>query len=199
MKHDCPYKYNSDSHFIGHGSNRKSTYGDQQTQHRRKYHAKMACEEDKDEYEEDTGLFTVVYHGSLQRLNQWIIDSGASAHMTFDFDILSSYEQFTSPVPVVLGDGNKCFAVRTGTVILNVYPNDKNSSEPTLTNVMFVPKSNTNFLSVSAATAQGNSLAFDHSCSWVYDLKTEFVAKENQNTRCSFFVQIRRSASKSKQ
>ena len=88
----------------------------------------MACEEEKDEYEEekdeyeeDAGVFTVVYHGSLQRRNQWIIDSGASAHMTYDFDIFSSYEQFTSPEPVVLGDGNKCFAIGTGTIILNVY------------------------------------------------------------------------------
>ena len=183
LKRDCPHKYNGDSHFSRRGSNRKSNSGDKQTEPRRKYYAKMACEEEKDEYEEDTGLFTVVYHGSIQRRNQWIIDSGASAHMTYDFDIFSSYEQFKSPEPVVLGDGNKCFAIGTGTVILNVYANDSTSSELTLQNVLFVPKLNNNFFSVSAATAQGNSLVFERSCCWVYDRKKELVAKGESKSK----------------
>ena len=102
--------------------------------------------------------------------------------MTFNCDIFSSYQQFKSPEPVVLGDGNKCFAVGSGTVILNVYDNDRNSSEFTLTNVLLVPIINNNFFSVSAVTAQGNSLVFDHSCCWLYDRKKQLVAKgESRN------------------
>jgi len=51
LKRDCPHRYNGESHFTGRGSNRKSNSTDKQTQPRRKYQAKMACEEEKDEYE----------------------------------------------------------------------------------------------------------------------------------------------------
>ena len=47
MKRDCSHKYNGESHFTRHGSNRKSNSGEKQTQSRRKYHAKMAYEEEK--------------------------------------------------------------------------------------------------------------------------------------------------------
>ena len=183
LKRDCPNLDNGNKYFAKRGSNRKTNSWDKNTQSTRKYHAQMACEEENDEYnEEDGGLFTVVYHGSLERRNQWIIDSGASAHMTFDSDIFYSYQKFKSPEPVVLGDGNKCFAIGTGTVILNVYANDRKSREFTLTNVLLVPKLNNNFFSVSAATAQGNSLVFERSCCWVYDRKKELVAKgESKN------------------
>ena len=130
-----------------------------------------------------TGLFTVACRGSLQRRHQWIIDSGASAHMTYDFDIFSSYEQVTSPEPVVLVDGNKCFAIGTGTVILNFYANDSTSSELTLQNVLFVPMLNNTFFSVSAATARDNSLVFERSCCWVYDRKKELVAKGESKSK----------------
>ena len=183
LKRDCPHLDNGNKYFSKRGSNRKTNSWDKNTQSTRKYHAQIACEEENDEYnEEDGGLFTVVYHGSLERRNQWIIDSGASAHMTFDSDIFYSYQKFKSPEPVVLGDGNKCFAIGTGTVILNVYANDRKSREFTLTNVLLVPKLNNNFFSVSAATAQGNSLIFERSCCWVYDRKKELVAKgESKN------------------
>lgn len=35
----------------------------------------------------------------------WIIDFGASQHMTSNFDLLMNYQAFSNPEPVVLGDG----------------------------------------------------------------------------------------------
>ena len=36
--------------------------------------------------------------------NDWIVDSGASRHMTFESTILHDYKDFEAPEPVVLGD-----------------------------------------------------------------------------------------------
>ena len=35
----------------------------------RKYHATMACKGEKDEYDEDADLFTIVYHENVQQCN----------------------------------------------------------------------------------------------------------------------------------
>ena len=61
--------------------------------------------------------------------------------------------------------------------------NDSNWPVWKLQNVLFVPKLNNNFFSVSAATAQGNSLVFERSCCWVYDRKKELVAKGESKSK----------------
>jgi hypothetical protein len=46
--------------------------------------------------------------------DDWIIDSGASQHMTSSRDLLMNYQEFWEPEPVVFGDGRSVHALGTG-------------------------------------------------------------------------------------
>ena len=48
--------------------------------------------------------------------NDWIVDSGASRHMTFESTILHDYKDFEAPEPVGLGDGCTISAIGAGKV-----------------------------------------------------------------------------------
>ncbi len=46
--------------------------------------------------------------------NEWLIDSGASKHMTCHEEILQNYQQFPRPQSVKLGDGRVVDALGFG-------------------------------------------------------------------------------------
>ena len=74
----------------------------------------------------------------------WVIDSGASAHMTGNPSILSSFKPLSTMPPVTIADGRSCPVKGLG------------STTPTstlpLTQVLYVPGFPTNLLSISAIT-----------------------------------------------
>ena len=47
-------------------------------------------------------------------MNKWLVDSGASSHMTREKDLLTDYREFESPEKVGLGDGKAVEAVGVG-------------------------------------------------------------------------------------
>ena len=68
-----------------------------------KHKAKVAMEESEDEY--------AFYSGTGNDVSGdcgWIVDSGASSHMTWNHDMYIEYRELTIPQPVKLGDGRKC-------------------------------------------------------------------------------------------
>lgn len=81
----------------------------------------------------------------------WIIDSGASEHMTGAYNIFSTYTCFISPRTITLADGSVSPIFGIGTVILS----------PTLTlrNVLFVSKLAYNLLSISKITVDSDCVA----------------------------------------
>ena len=90
---------------------------------------------------------------------------------------------------MVLGDGNKCFAVGSGTVILNVYGNDRNSSEFTLINVLLAANVNNGFfLSVQLQHRATRWYLITPVAGYMIE-RSSLLLKVNQETRCSFFVQ----------
>ena len=48
--------------------------------------------------------------------NDWIVDSGASRHMTFESTIFHDDKDFEAPEPVGLGDGRTVSAIGVGKV-----------------------------------------------------------------------------------
>ncbi|KAI5640370.1 gag-polypeptide of LTR copia-type domain-containing protein [Phthorimaea operculella] len=48
--------------------------------------------------------------------NKWVLDSGATEHMTFDRTIIEEYKEVTTPRTVTIGDGTKLDVLSTGTV-----------------------------------------------------------------------------------
>ncbi|XP_074265396.1 uncharacterized protein LOC141587828 [Silene latifolia] len=81
----------------------------------------------------------------------WIIDTGASDHMTFDKHLLTDIHYFSKPIKVGLPDGSVKFVHMMGTVVLT----DKIS----LFNVFYVPDFRQNLLSVSKLTFQSFTAA----------------------------------------
>ena len=52
----------------------------------------------------------------IPQMGKWLVDSGASSHMTWEKELLSDYREFEKPEKVVLGDGRTVEAVRVGNV-----------------------------------------------------------------------------------
>ena len=52
--------------------------------------------------------------------DKWLVDSGASSHMTQDKELLSDYCEFKKPEKVGLGDGHVVNAVGNGKVRVNM-------------------------------------------------------------------------------
>jgi len=87
-----------------------------------KHRAKTAGEQqESSENSEDsdagghTFVATVGLKAEVQD-SQWIIDSGASRHMTFQWNVLREYKEFDNPEPVQLGDGHIVDALGTGKI-----------------------------------------------------------------------------------
>lgn len=80
--------------------------------------------------------------------NKWVIDSGATNHMTGNPNIFSSFRPHKAPSPVTVADGSTCNSVGYGTV--------KPTSIITLSSVLSLPKLAFNLISVSKVTRDLN-------------------------------------------
>ena len=132
----------------------KSTKG----QHRAK-----RAEEQEDTNSEEIELFvaTVGLRADTQS-NDWIVDSGASRHMTFESSVLHDYKDLEAPEPVGLGDGRTVSAVGIGKVKVITQLHNGERVVCWMTDVLYVPKLTNNLFSVNAATAKGNTVSFRH-------------------------------------
>lgn len=92
---DCPKRNfrNSQNVSSGNSRNQKS--------------ANSADNEESDEQFNDEALYSAE---DTKAGGSWIIDSGATKHMTFERNSLSSYIEFKTPSPVTLGDNRVIFA-----------------------------------------------------------------------------------------
>ena len=62
------------------------------------------------------GAFTTLMNEKTQVPGVWIIDSGATSHMTWDENLIENYRAFSRPEEVRLGDSHILKAYGTGTV-----------------------------------------------------------------------------------
>ena len=96
----------------------------------------------------------------------WIIDSGCSAHMTYDRSVFSSYKS-TAPKDISLGGGSPVQSVGIGKVPLQVVVNGQ-AVNCIVTNVQHVPNLRYQLLSVSAIGRLGMSTTFDAKAARIY-------------------------------
>jgi len=80
--------------------------------------------------------------------NKWVIDSGATNHMTGNPNIFSSFRSHKAASPVTVADGSTCNSVGFDTVQL--------TSSITLSSVLSLPKLAFNLISVSKVTRELN-------------------------------------------
>ena len=90
----------------------------------------------------------------------WIIDSGATQHMTFDGAALSEYVEFKQPAAITLGDNGVIYAYGKGTyhLITDVNGHAQNIA---LKNVLYLPHLGKNLLSVRAMTSLDAVVQFE--------------------------------------
>ena len=86
---------------------------------------------------------------------RWIIDSGATSHMTHERDLLMNYTSFSDPKEVMVGDGEHIEAEGKGWLFI------RGDIKPRVVkDVLYVPKMPVNLFSVKAALKQGYSISF---------------------------------------
>jgi hypothetical protein len=88
------------------------------------------------------------------RNGKWLLDSGASNHMTFDCTSLSQTQPMTSSSVIYTADGSPTVATHTGSIMT------KRLSVP---KVLFIPKLSMNLLSVGQLCESGLIVTFKSS------------------------------------
>ena len=88
----------------------------------------------------------------------WIIDSGASSHMTTEKHVLVNFQEFAEPENVALGDGRVVKALGSGRVRMNMLFQATEAKKAVLYDVLYVPKFTCNLFSVRAAVSKGNAV-----------------------------------------
>lgn len=89
----------------------------------------------------------------------WLIDSGASRHMTWKRNIFSEIKPYNGNVTVA--NGEKMKAIGIGTVNLNVRSAEGNYCKIILKETLLVPKISENLISVRKLVEDGSIVSFD--------------------------------------
>ena len=103
------------------------------------------------------GAFTTLMNEKIQVAGLWIIDSGATSHMTWDKSLIENYRVFSAPEEVRLGDSHILNTYGAGTVRIRTRLGNKEHN-CTLSETLFVPKLAVNLFSVNAADSKGNKI-----------------------------------------
>ena len=89
----------------------------------------------------------------------WLIDSGASRHVTNRRDLLFNYRSLSEPATVMIGDSRHIHGYGCGDVILR----NKDGKEVMFTDVLYVPSMFVSVLSVSKVDMKGIGVMFKNS------------------------------------
>ena len=131
-----------------------------------RYHRAKAAEAIETESEGDD-LFKATIGNETS--NNWLIDSGASCHMTNQRDGYTDFKEFEKPQKVSLGDGHKLDALGRGTVVVNMMIDNNKSTRAELTNALYVPDLRCNLFSVRSATENGKVIHFAKEHCFIHD------------------------------
>lgn len=147
----------------------------------------------------DISAFTVEVHENeimnAATKDVWLLDSGASRHMTFRHDWLSEL-QSSSNEHVSLGDGTSCKVMGHGTVYIKRFV-DGVWLEGKLQNVLYVPNLNKNLFSIGACMDKAYKVTFKGDYVEFFmgnELKAQGMKQNNNLFRMFIKVQIRNDA-----
>ena len=101
--------------------------------------------------------------------NRWVIDSGATRHMTPSRDLFANYIELDQPEHVGLGDGHLLTAVGVGQIKVKMKLGNKTPHNSVLTDVLHVPGLACNLFSVRCAAENGKIVQFGHTRCWLKD------------------------------
>ena len=111
---------------------------------------------------DDDGDALIVSHAlAASATNNWIVDSGATCHMSNDEELFNYFRRFDKPQQVALGDGRELEAVGRGTVYLTMNLPKGKTCRRKVRDVLYVPRLSYNLLSVSQVADAGKTTEFD--------------------------------------
>ena len=125
-------------HFHDDCPKRKDTDGSIKTVHK----AKTAAEENSSDSDTDNiEVFTASVNSvGPQQMGKWLVDSGASSHMTREKALLSEYQKFKISEKVGLGDGWTVDAIGVGNVCVKMKLKVGEPKKCVIYRVLYVPK-----------------------------------------------------------
>ena len=98
----------------------------------------LICGETCLDTESDEKVFGISSHS--HNSNVWIVDSGASSHMTQRNELLANYEEFDKPQKVSMGDGHMVEACGKGNIQFTMVLQNDRSKEVIMRGPLYVPK-----------------------------------------------------------
>lgn len=101
--------------------------------------------------------FTYSRMATCDEFTEWVIDSGATSHITNERNVLKNYQEFDEPEEIIIADGEAIHAYGRGDIF---YANHQVVG--ILLSVLFVPAMAANLFSVKAAVKNGYKVAFDN-------------------------------------
>ena len=108
--------------------------------------------------------------------NQWILDSGATCHMSNCKNDFVHLQKLNSPLMITLGDGGTLQAVGRGNIMLGMKLPHNKTEECTLYDVLYVPGLAYNLLSVPAASRKGKVTSFSGSVCEIRNSQGKLIA-----------------------
>ena len=132
--------------------------------------------------EEYTGL--IVNHALSTMVDDkqkdWIIDSGATCHMSNCEEMFSKLKKLEEPINVHVGDGHPLKGVGKGSVKMTVTIPSGATSKIKLRNVLFVPELSYNLFSVSSAVKSGKLVMFNEDECQIMDEASKIIMTANK-------------------
>ena len=106
---------------------------------------------------------------NVEEKDVWIVDSGATDHVTHHDEWFVSFERFMSPVKIHIGDKSTMDAIGKGSIKFEALVDEKWTS-CRMENVLYVPTARRNLFSVTSALDKGMSFASSKSrCKFMKD------------------------------
>ena len=155
-----------------------------------KQHHQVKKAEKQEDSESDSGGGNEMFVAQVgltasAQSSDWIIDSGASCHMTIKKNVLQGYREFEASEPVGLGDGRTAAALGVGKVKVTTQLHNGKKVGCWISDVLYVPKLTTNLLSVHSATAKGNTMSFKHESCHIQNKKEKVIG--NGSLLCKLY------------
>lgn len=123
----------------------------------------------------DRTMYTNFSANELSSSDDWYIDSGASSHMTHDFNNLCNVKDVINEKFVIMANNQKIEVKNSGDYKLTLLVNNKDCAV-TIKNVLYVPDLSTNLISVSQLINNGKSVVFKKSNCCIYENNGELLA-----------------------
>ena len=146
-----------------------------------KQHAKLHANkvfEDSSSDSESIGL--VINACAVTDQINWVVDSGASRHMTNNTGLFSSYAPLEKFHKVEVGDGRTLDAIGSGNVVLYTKIPDDKVVRCVLKDVLYIPELAYNLISVSKVSETGKKVQFTENICSIYDADDKLTANASK-------------------